>query len=368
LHVALDLRVLDRDGMERTGIGRYALGALRALHTIRPDWSISVHSNRPRLVAEASGVTVQRTRWPTRFTLGRVAWLHLAAGTATSRAPDVWWGPAFALPRRWRGPAVVTIHDLVFRLRPELYRSRVRATYATRATAASARRAERVLCPSATTAERVVRELGIDRHKLVVVPWGVDDEFRAAAADGDGGYVLFVGRWEARKGVGILHGAVSDLTASGRALRLVLAGAPGWGARREIRSLRDDPRVDLVMDPSDERLASLYAQALALVYPSQMEGFGFPVAEAMASGCPVVASDLPELRELARDAAVYVTPGDRRGLADALIALLDDVERRRRMAARGREVAEGLTWAACGEVTARTLEAAVAEHSGPSPS
>jgi glycosyltransferase involved in cell wall biosynthesis len=141
----------------------------------------------------------------------------------------------------------------------------------------------------------------------------------------------------------------------------VVAGGPGWGAGEEIRSLRADPDVDLVQDPSDERLASLYAQALALVYPSSMEGFGFPVAEAMAGGCPVIASDLPELRELARDAAIYFAPGRQGELAAAISALADDEERRRAMGDRGREIAAELTWANCGEVTARALEAAATE-------
>src|SRR5439155_13164944 len=89
--------------------------------------------------------------------------------------------------------------------------------------------------------------------------------------------------------------------------------------------------------------------------------FGFPVAEAMAGGCPVVASDLPELRELAGDAAIYFAPSHQGELATALSALADDEERRRAMGDRGREIAAELTWANCGEVTARALEAAAAE-------
>jgi glycosyltransferase involved in cell wall biosynthesis len=88
------------------------------------------------------------------------------------------------------------------------------------------------------------------------------------------------------------------------------------------------------------------------------------VAEAMASGCPVIASDLPELRELAGDAAAYVAPDDQQGLAATLVELAADPDRRRRMAARGRELAAGLRWERCGEVTAQALETAVAESSG----
>jgi glycosyltransferase involved in cell wall biosynthesis len=255
---------------------------------------------------------------------------------------------------------VVTVHDLVFQLRPELYRTRLRALYASRATLASARRAERVLCPSATTADRLVRWAGIDRERVVVVPWGVGDVFRAPPADARGDYVLFVGRWEPRKGLGTLHRAMRELAAKGCRLRLVVAGGPGWRAEREIQSLRADPDVDLVQDPSDPRLAALYARALALVYPSSMEGFGFPVAEAMAGGCPVIASDLPELRELARDAAIYFAPGDYGDLATALSSVVTDPERRREMADRGHRIASGLRWENCGEATAQALEAAAA--------
>jgi glycosyltransferase involved in cell wall biosynthesis len=362
LHLAVDLRILDRHGMERTGIGRYAIEATGALRAVRPEWSISLHSNRPDLFDDGAGTVVHPTRWPTRVALGRVAWLHLAAARSTPR-PDVWWGPAFTLPRGWRGPAVATIHDLVFRLQPSLYRSRLRALYASRATAWAADRASRVLCGSMATRDRLVRDLGVPAAKVVVTPWGVGDVFRAPARAGDDGYVLFVGRWEVRKGLDVLHAALREAAMQGRRLRLVLAGGPGWRAGKEIRALRNDPMVEVVIDPSDQRLASLYAGALALVYPSRMEGFGFPVAEAMASGCPVIASDLPELRALARDAAAYVAPDDPMGLARTLVELAGDPQRRERMAARGRELAAALSWRTCGEVTAQAIEAALTERS-----
>jgi glycosyltransferase involved in cell wall biosynthesis len=363
VHVAVDLRILDREGMERTGVGRYALEATRALRAVRPDWTLTIHSNRADLVAESSGTTVCRTRWPTASAVGRAGWLHLAAARATRPPADLWWAPAFVLPLGWRGPAVVTIHDLVFLLRPELYRGRLGAFYVARATAWSARRAGRVLCGSSAIRNEIVSELGVEPQRVMVTPWGVGEAFRKAAVAPGDGYVLFVGRWEARKGLEVLHRAIRDAAARGVPLRLVLAGGPGWGAAEATRALRADPEVEAVLDPSDERLASLYAGALALVYPSRMEGFGLPVAEAMASGCPVVASDLREIREWAHDAPAYVPVGDSTALANALIALAEDPERREQMAARGRAIAAGLRWEAVGETAAQAMEAALAERS-----
>jgi phosphatidylinositol alpha-mannosyltransferase len=93
-----------------------------------------------------------------------------------------------------------------------------------------------------------------------------------------------------------------------------------------------------------------------------MEGFGFPVAEAMACGCPVIASDLPEIRAWARDAPLYVPSGDPRRLADALTALAPDPGRREEMVRRGKAVAAGLTWDAHGEAVAATIEAVLSER------
>jgi glycosyltransferase involved in cell wall biosynthesis len=363
VHLAVDLRILDREGMERTGLGRYALGATRAVHEARPDWRLTVHSNRPELLDRLGDVTVRRTRWPTASAAGRSAWLHLAAARAERPPPNLWWGPAFVLPLGWSGAAAVTIHDLLPMLYPELYRGRLEAMYVARATRRSARRADRVLCGSATTRERILSELGVDPERVALAPWGVDEVFRMGATGAESGYLLFVGRWEARKGLDVLLAALREAAARDPGTRLMLAGGPGRPAAAEVAALRAEPNVETALDPSDQELASLYAGATALVYPSRMEGFGFPVAEAMASGCPVIASDLPELRELAGDAAVYFPPGDSQALADAMIAVAEDPDEREGMAARGRELAARLTWEGCGETTAQALEAALEERS-----
>jgi glycosyltransferase involved in cell wall biosynthesis len=139
----------------------------------------------------------------------------------------------------------------------------------------------------------------------------------------------------------------------------VLAGRPGWGTERVLAELRSEPGVRLEESPTDERLAELYRQALALVYPSRMEGFGLPVAEAMASGCPVVASDLDCIREFADDVPLYAPPGDPGAFAAALDSLLDDPSERAARGRRGVELASGLRWDDVGERTARAIEEAL---------
>ena len=110
---------------------------------------------------------------------------------------------------------------------------------------------------------------------------------------------------------------------------------------------------------SDDELRLAYAGAVALLYPSRYEGFGMPVAEAMACGCPVITTQVSSLPEVAGDAAIYVDPDDARTLRDAF----DEVRgpsRRAAMIAEGASRAAHLTWADAASALAATLSAAVA--------
>ena len=102
-HVAIDLRIADAPGMERSGLGRYALELARGLPPARPDWTFTLHSDRADLLDPAPGVALRPTRWPTRTSAGRVSWLHLGSAVSARRpSPDVWFSPAVALPNKSR--------------------------------------------------------------------------------------------------------------------------------------------------------------------------------------------------------------------------------------------------------------------------
>ena len=151
----------------------------------------------------------------------------------------------------------------------------------------------------------------------------------------------------------------TQLRAAGVEAPLVLAGRPGWGAGDALARLRREPGVEVRLDPDDQALAALYGDALAVLYPSAQEGFGLPVAEAMAAGRPVVASDLDAIREWAGDVPWYVPPDDPGRLSKAIVALLASPDRAAARAAKGTEVAAGLSWTAAGEHIAAVLERAV---------
>lgn len=365
LSVAVDARILDRDGMEQSGVGRYALEVTRAICRVRPDWRVRIHTQRAELF-DGVGAEAAPTRWPTGNPLGRIAWIHAASALEVASHTDLLFGTAFVLPVWWRKPAVVTIHDLMFLLLREKYKGKLNARYASAATRRSAQKADYVICGTRETRARLVDAFALDPAKIRVTPYGVSRALRQSAAGGpppapEPPYLLFVGTFEARKGLATLREALRS--PGFPPADLVLAGRPGWGVDEILADLRADHRVREVHNPSDEELAELYHGALAVVYPSEMEGFGLPVAEAMASGVPVIATGLDGIREFAADAPLYIAPGDHVALAAHVSALLSTPALAASHRALGLRAAEHLTWDAVGEQTAETIELAAQRHS-----
>lgn len=159
-----------------------------------------------------------------------------------------------------------------------------------------------------------------------------------------GPYLLFAGTLEPRKNLNLL---IEALPLMRQEIVLVLAGWSGWGDKTWLENLHAsglDQRVILCGYVSDEDLACLYSGASILVYPSLYEGFGLPILEAMACGCPVVCADSSCLPETAGDAAVLVNPHDPEELAGTLDHLLEDNTERQAMTARGFARAAEFSW------------------------
>ena len=251
-----------------------------------------------------------------------VAWYGRGLGVAARRAAaDVVHCPTFRGPLRWPGlPVVVTVHDLAVLRSPEWFPRWSRA-YGARAVPRVVRAADRVICVSQATADDVAG-LGVPASRLRVVPNGVDAVFAEDAGPAPAGapYLLAVATPEPRKNLARLVAAFRLLRAQGRAERLLVVGGGGWG--RVSVEQRDG--VERLGRVGDRRLRDLYAHAACTVYPSLWEGYGLVAAEALATGCRLACSDLPALREVAGDAAVYCDP---RSVADIARAVREALER-----------------------------------------
>ncbi len=170
--------------------------------------------------------------------------------------------------------------------------------------------------------------------------------------------MLAVGTVEPRKGFDVVAAAVGSLP-GGDAPTLVIAGPPGWG---RVEGL-DRSRVRRLGAVTREALDALYRHALLTVVPSTYEGFGFPALEAMARGCPVVASNTTSLPEVVGDAGILLEPGDVQAWRDTIAELLDDPDRRRELATAGLEQASTFTWERSAAIHVDAYRAALAEHS-----
>jgi glycosyltransferase involved in cell wall biosynthesis len=215
------------------------------------------------------------------------------------------------------------------------------------------RRAAGFICISDATRAELEWRFPATRGRTVTIPLGAGRPFFGASPGGvpakhgiHSPYVLGVGTLEPRKNLTRLVEAFVSLPRDVRGdCRLVLAGGRGWSNERFdslVRRHADD--VLLLGFVPDEDLPGLYAGATVFAYPSLAEGFGLPVAEAMAAGTAVLTSDRSSLPEVAGDAALLVEPEDIAAIAAGLERLLADGELREQLAERGRRRADSLTW------------------------
>lgn len=244
---------------------------------------------------------------------------------------DVLHCPTFRGPFRARQPLVVTVHDLAVLRHPEWF-NRWTSTYSRLAVPRVVRAATRLIAVSEFTKRELVDLLRVEPDKIHVVPNGVEDVFSPEGPRADGDYVLAVGTLEPRKNLARIAAAVEG--------ELRVVGARGWGG------VEPPANVTFLGDVPDDELAALYRGARCLVYASLYEGFGIPVAEALATGCAIVTSRGSAMAEIAGDDATYVDPlsveSIREGIARAAAAPPRAVARWPEVAAR--------TWAVYEEV------------------
>ena len=245
------------------------------------------------------------------------------------RGADLLHCPTFRGPFRARGPLVVTVHDLAVLRHPEWF-NRWTATYSRFAVPRVIRAASRVIAVSEFTKRELVTLLQVDPGVIRVVPNAVEDVFTPEGPRAEGDYVLAVGTLEPRKNLQRIAQAVDG--------ELRVVGARGWGG------VTPPANVTWCEDVTDEELAALYRGARCLVYASLYEGFGIPVAEALACGCPVVTSAGSPMAELAGDDAALVDPED-------VESIRDGIARAQRPTAR-----RGPSWAQVAELTRSVYE------------
>lgn len=368
MRIAVDARALLG---QSTGIGTYTRGISLALAARGAEVGLFT----PRPIVDPPSSNGALTMHADRHRFGTV-WLQttLPARVASWRA-DALLAALTIGPARGDVPLVSVVHDLTALTHPEWHSARTLIGFLP-LWETTVERSARFLCVSETTARELASRYPETRSRISVALNGVGRQFRpgddGAAADrtrrrfaGGRRYVLYLGTLEPRKDVETLVTACERLWAKRRARPdLVLAGDSGWKStplhRRIARSAFRD-KIHVAGYANAALAPELYRAADVFVYPSLAEGFGLPVAEAMACGVPVVASDIEALREVGGDAAIFAPPRDGAAFAREIERALEDDATRDALRAAGPRRAALFTWEDAARTTAEVLARAAAD-------
>ena len=311
-------------------------------------------------------------------------WFHRLWFKANLPLPVQWFaGPCdlyhatdFVLPPTLPNtPTVLTVHDLSFERDPG---SAVPSllSFLRKVVPASARRASHIVADSHATARDLTDLYGIAPDKISTIHSGVHARFHVAADSpdesariraryqlGDAPYVLAVGTMQPRKNhLGLVRAFAKLTSHSAQKANLVISGGKGWlydDVAGEVQRLGLRERVKFIGYADDADLPALYRAASVFAFPSLYEGFGLPLLEAMASGVPVVTSNVSSLPEVAGEVGLLINPHDVDALAAALDQALHDEVWRTQAIAAGLVRARQFTWERAAEqlldVYARTL-------------
>jgi len=342
---------------EYSGVEHTILSLVRALGRIGGnEYVLFVDRDFP--AGDLAGVELRYTPFSSSSRWRRFLWQQWSFPKAIARARvDLFHAPGYVMPLRCPVPAVITVHDVIALTHPQLCRHANRWHYR-RYLPRSVARATRIIVPSKTTRDELVRVTGVNADKIHVIPWGIEQMFFQPPDDATiervrrqydlpEQFFLFVGNWEPKKNLPMLLQAMGALRHQGRTEHLVIAGKLGWSYHQEvelIEKLSLTSCVHRIGYVVNEDLPALYRQAIALIFPSVIEGFALPPLEAMACGTPAIVSDCAALQETASPGACVVPVGNPITLADAMVQVADDTELRTQLIERGRVWVTQFTW------------------------
>lgn len=305
------------------GISRYTLNLLNALRTVDSSHEYTIFVSEREVAEQLPSTSSSNVVLTSRSPMPparRVLWEHLQlAGEVRRRGLHLLHAPVNILPLRLPCPGIITLHDLAFLRFPGFFRP-ARRTYQQWFTPRSARRAALIIAVSEHTRREAIELLKVPEERIRVIYPAVEmcgapapsaeaiQAFRQRRQLPEH-FILFLATLEPRKNIPRLLDAYhllkreTDLPHA-----LVLAGAKGWYTRtleQQVRALGIEQDVRFVGYVPEEEKKLWYYTADLFVYPSLYEGFGLPVAEAMACGVPLVVSSAASLPEIVGDDAAF---------------------------------------------------------------
>ncbi|MCU0485452.1 MAG: glycosyltransferase family 4 protein [Anaerolineales bacterium] len=349
------------------GAGNYIIQLTRAFARTQAPAEFVIFTQRHGLpllrVQERPGFQV--VVLPDRSPAARLLWEQMAFPALAARHKlDLLHSLHYTMPLAYRGRTVVTFHDMTFFLFPGLHTLPKRYFFRL-FIHLSQRRATALIADSESTRQDAIRLAGVPPGKIHTALLGITPDFHPesnlAALEAvrqkyhlPERFLLFVGLLEPRKNLPALLQAFAGLPPQQTPVKLVVVGRQGWMYEQTLQlvhSLGLAERVHFTGYVDQADVPRVYNLAEIAVYPSRYEGFGFPVLEAMASGTPVITSNVSSMPEIAGEAGVLLPPDDIPALTQAIQRLLSDPAERQGRIKIGLERAAQFTWERTAEKT-----------------
>lgn len=380
MHIGINAQLLSFSQNYRNGgVSRYIRYLLTELAK-RPgehEYTVFVNGNEvvEYLNARHPQITYLSAPWPESRPAVRVAWEQFTLpNVLRQRHVDVLHSPVNVLPA-WlpsNCATVVTLHDLAFLRFPEVL-TQAKRMYHRTFTVHSLRRATMLIAVSESTRQDAHELVGIPLERIQTVYPCINEHFSNVIEEGEvrmfrqkkglgEGYILYLGTLEPRKNIITLIDAYAQLRRNATVReKLVLAGGKGWlydTIFEKVRQLNMEADVIFPGFVADGEQALWYAAASTFAYPSLYEGFGLPVAEALASGIPTVTSNVSSLPEAGAGIALCVDPRDVQALSETLYKALNDTTFRQHCQRMASSIAQRFSAATMTEQTITVYEQA----------
>ncbi len=351
-------------GKAKVGSGQYTFNLVT--HLVKMDqksrYFIFVdHQNLADYCNLAPNIEIVLVSWWNKSKYLRMIWEQVVFPFHLMRLKiDLLFSPVFISPVLFLTcKSVVSVLDMTFYSHPE-YHNSSKVFYYKTLLPLVVRRADQVVAISQSTKIDLQKTLAVPESKITVTPLAANARFRFRGGVSRKPAVLFVGTLEPRKNASTLIRAFSKIPAP---YELWIVGGKGWGNTEIQEALNESPSKDRIKFfgyVADSDLPSFYSEASLFVYPSHYEGFGIPVLEAMASGCPVITSRNSSLIEIGQDAAILLNdPKNESELVAAMEKILFDPTTSQLLVEAGIRRAADYSWNKTANLTLSAFEKAL---------
>lgn len=344
---------------QRTGVEEYAKNIILNLVKLSQKRNIRIRLYTPRLIqslpAKMQKVLPAQKRWTDKTLSQELKY----------SPPDYFFTPAYYIPKNHPEKSFATIHDVLFCSRPELYslKEKLKLNFATRN---NILRAKKIITISNFSKQEIVRGYKINPEKIQVIPLGYQkinqqNVKNNKQINNNLKKIIYLGRIEKKKSIDILVKAFSIFLAKNnnpKNWELILIGRLGFQNEKIIKLIQDlnlENQIKLTGYLTSEEKNNLLSQAEILVHPSDAEGACLPLFEAWDFRVPAILADIPLMKELAREGALYFKAQDENNLAKKILELSENQELKNQLIKKGEEILAQKSWEKSAEEILNTI-------------